>query len=84
MIKSLLEPKYYIIEPTNVCNYKCSICSNRLYSKEEQGYMDWALFVRLLSQINDCAQVIQLNLVRDVVNITWYDDNGIPLSEQGK
>ena len=46
--------------------------------------MDWALFVHLLSQIKDCAQVIQLNLVRDVVNITWYDDNGIPLSEQGK
>lgn len=62
MIKPLSLPKYYIIEPTNVCNYKCSICPNRLYSKEEQGYMDWALFVRLLSQIKDCAQVIQLYL----------------------
>jgi len=60
MIKPLSFPEYYIIEPTNVCNYKRSICPNRLYSKEEQGYTDWALFVRLLSQIKDCAQVIQL------------------------
>lgn len=53
-------PNIYIIEPTNNCNYSCSICPNRLYSKSEKGFMSLELFSKIISQIAEYADLIQL------------------------
>ena len=53
-------PEYYIIEPTNFCNYRCLICPNRYFSLEEQGYMTEAIFDKILDEIAECAKVVQL------------------------
>lgn len=53
-------PPYYIIEPTNYCNYACRICPNRFYKDSEKGFMDFGLFSKILEQIKDVAEVIQL------------------------
>lgn len=53
-------PIYYIIEPTNHCNFACKICPNRFYSHDEKGYMSISLFEKIISQIGDIAEVIQL------------------------
>lgn len=60
--KSLIRnyPIYFIIEPTNYCNYKCSICPNQYYANEEKGYMSIDLFDKILEQIKNVAEVIQL------------------------
>lgn len=53
-------PSFYIIEPTNYCNYSCPICPNRLYQDNEKGYMSYELFEKIVLQIKDFADVIQL------------------------
>lgn len=53
-------PSFYIIEPTNYCNYSCPICPNRLYQDSERGYMSMDLFQKIVNQIKDVAEVIQL------------------------
>jgi len=53
-------PQYYIIEPTNICNFRCPICPNSFFTEEEKGLMDWQLFESILLQIKDVATVIQL------------------------
>lgn len=58
--KEKLMPIYYIIEPTNFCNYACTICPNKFYRPEEKGFMEWNLFKKIVLQIKDYAQVIQL------------------------
>lgn len=58
--KNKIMPLFYVIEPTNCCNYACPICPNRNYRASEKGYMNMALFKRILEQIKDFADVIQL------------------------
>lgn len=53
-------PPYYIIEPTNFCNFSCPICPNREYAREAKGYMSWELFVKIIEEIREYAEVIQL------------------------
>jgi organic radical activating enzyme len=53
-------PPFYIIEPTNKCNFKCSICPNRYYSDNEKGIMSWELFTKIINEIKHVAVVIQL------------------------
>ena len=54
-------PPYYIIEPTNICNFRCPICPNSIsYPPKVQGMMPMSLLDRILFQISDSAQVIQL------------------------
>lgn len=53
-------PSFYIIEPTNYCNYSCPICPNRFYTSSEKGYMSYELFEKIVLQIKDFADVIQL------------------------
>ena len=53
-------PAFYIIEPTNHCNYACPICPNRLYQSSEKGYMQFSLFEKIIEEIKDFADVIQL------------------------
>lgn len=53
-------PPYYIIEPTNFCNFSCPICPNRKYAREDKGYMSWELFIKIIEDIREYANVIQL------------------------
>lgn len=53
-------PPFYIIEPTNHCNYKCSMCPNHLYKKSELGVMDFSLFKKIIDEISSHAIYIQL------------------------
>lgn len=54
-------PKYYIIETTNKCNYSCNICPNSIRTAEDPiGCMSIELYERILNQIRDYAEVVQL------------------------
>lgn len=54
-------PCYYIIEPTNICNYRCAICPNALRENQAAlGMMSLDLFHNILNQISESAKVIQL------------------------
>ena len=54
-------PKYYVIEPTNKCNFHCSICPNSIASQDEPvGCMSMKLYDSILNQISDSAEVVQL------------------------
>lgn len=52
-------PPYYIIEATNLCNFRCPICPNSIY-ESDKGIMDMNLFESILEQISASAKVIQL------------------------
>lgn len=62
--KGILEnnflPAFYIIEPTNRCNLRCTICPNKDYNEDEIGNMPWELFVKIIDEIKEVALVIQL------------------------
>lgn len=53
-------PKYYVIEPTNYCNYRCDICPNKLIDSKQKGYMTMSTFKNIVLQISNVAEVIQL------------------------
>lgn len=59
IVKGLM-PIIYIIEPTNFCNYSCPICPNNKYKPSEKGYMKYDLFEKIIFQIKDYADLIQL------------------------
>ena len=60
MSEAISLPIYYIIEPTNMCNYQCTICPNRFFSPHEKGYMELGVFTNIITQIKENARVIQL------------------------
>lgn len=73
MLKQKL-PKYYIIEPTNICNFMCPICPNSQYSSDEKGKMSFSLFQKIIDQIYDVAEVIQLYWMGEpLLNDSIYD-----------
>lgn len=53
-------PPFYIIEPTNYCNYKCIMCPNRLYKSENLGFMSFKIFKKIIDEISKSAIFIQL------------------------
>lgn len=60
IVANNIMPAYYIIEPTNFCNYKCIMCPNKDYLRDQQGYMNMALFRKIIDEIKDYAVFIQL------------------------
>lgn len=67
-------PKYYIVEPTNFCNFTCPICPNNQYTRENQGNMEMDLFVTIIEQIKKVAEVIQLYWMGEpLLNPSIYD-----------
>lgn len=68
-------PYYYIIEPTNICNFRCSICPNSLLEYQAaSGMMSLGLFKCILNQISENAKVIQLYWMGEPLlneNIFW-------------
>ena len=53
-------PSLYIIEPTNYCNLSCPICPNSKYLNSEKGFMNIDLYKRIIHQISEYADLIQL------------------------
>lgn len=53
-------PAFYVIEPTNMCNYSCPMCPNKFYKKNEKGFLSRELFIKIIEQICEYADVIQL------------------------
>lgn len=86
-------PRYYIIEPTNLCNFKCPICPNVLYSPGNLGSMSMRLFTSIIEQITGTAEVIQLywmgepllcNDIYEMINICKVSTNAkVILSTNG-
>jgi len=60
IINKNIMPAYYIIEPTNFCNYKCIMCPNKKYQNNQKGYMDMYLFRKIIDDIKGYAFYIQL------------------------
>lgn len=59
IIKNIM-PAYYIIEPTNYCNYKCIMCPNKNYQKTQKGHMNIGLFKKIVDEVKKYAFFIQL------------------------
>lgn len=53
-------PPFYIMEPTNFCNYECVMCPNRFYKNKDLGIMSLSLFKRIIDEISKYAVYIQL------------------------
>lgn len=53
-------PAYVIIEPTNICNINCSICPRNEMTRE-QGFMDFALFKKIIDEIQGKTDFIVLH-----------------------
>jgi Radical SAM superfamily. len=53
-------PAYYIIEPTNVCNYQCVMCPNKDYQENQKGHMNMDLFKKIIDEIKNYAIFVQL------------------------
>lgn len=61
MTSNVSLPPYYVIEPTDYCNFRCSICPHsQTWDNKQHGLMDLSLFRNIISQIADYAKVIQL------------------------
>ncbi|MFH1742888.1 MAG: SPASM domain-containing protein [bacterium] len=52
------------IEPTSACNLSCYVCT-RGKSQKAVGYMDWALYTKLIDEIGDHEPLYMLNLHKD-------------------
>jgi radical SAM protein with 4Fe4S-binding SPASM domain len=48
-------PRILRIEPTNFCNLKCTICPAPGYPMERKGFMDMALYGRILDELGKIA-----------------------------
>lgn len=48
------------IELTSLCNYRCIICPNKDMDKEDHGYMDFALYKKIISEAADFAFEVNL------------------------
>ena len=53
-------PAIYFIEPTNACNLSCIMCPNSRLSNNE-CFMDFNLFKKIIDEIKYVAKVIRLN-----------------------
>lgn len=51
------ELKALIIEPTNVCNLKCTICQVNRGMKREKGYLDLSLFKEIMDDNKELKRI---------------------------
>ena len=56
----LVLPKYYILEPSRKCNFRCFMCPYKDYSQEEKGVMALDNFHKIINEISPTAEIIQL------------------------
>jgi len=48
------------IEPTSVCNLRCVMCPNKELTKDQKGFMDFALFRKIVDEVKDFAFDVHL------------------------
>ena len=48
------------VELTSLCNYRCIMCPNKDMSKEAHGYMDFALYKKIIDEASDFAFDVNL------------------------
>ena len=48
------------VEPTSVCNLRCVMCPNKDLSKDQKGFMDFALFRKIVDEVKDFAFDVHL------------------------
>jgi len=48
------------IEPTSVCNLRCVMCPNKDLPKAQKGFMDFALFRKIVDEVKDFAFDVHL------------------------
>ena len=53
-------PLRLYIEPTSVCNLKCTMCLNRFLPREQKGSMDLSLFKEIIDQASSFTYEIYL------------------------
>ena len=41
------------VEPTSVCNLRCVMCPNKDLPREQKGFMDFALFQKIIDEAKD-------------------------------
>jgi radical SAM protein with 4Fe4S-binding SPASM domain len=58
--RTSISPSIFVIEPTNVCNFKCIMCpSDRISHK---GFMELSVFERIVAKIRPSAKTVLLYL----------------------
>jgi radical SAM protein with 4Fe4S-binding SPASM domain len=48
------------VEPTSVCNLRCVMCPNKELKREEKGFMDFALFEKIIREASQFALDLHL------------------------
>ena len=48
------------IEPTSVCNLRCVMCPNKELTKDQKGFMDFALFRKIVDEVSGFAFDVHL------------------------
>jgi len=48
------------VEPTSNCNLKCIMCPNKDLPKEKKGFMDWALYQKIIDEVSQFTFDIHL------------------------
>lgn len=65
---SLVLPRVFMIEPTNICNGFCPLCPiGAKIDKRKKGYFQYNNFIRLIDEIKDCAQQIIMNFAGEPI-----------------
>jgi radical SAM protein with 4Fe4S-binding SPASM domain len=84
---SLVYPRVFMIEPTNICNGTCPLCPvGARIDKRRKGHLDYDKFVQLIDEIRDIARMVIMNfagepiLNRRIGDLAAYAESyGIPV-----
>ena len=82
---SLVYPRVFMIEPTNICNGMCPLCPvGAKIDKRKKGYFQYDNFVRLIDEIKDVAHQVIMNFAGEpILNpqigklVAYAESNGI-------
>jgi radical SAM protein with 4Fe4S-binding SPASM domain len=83
---SLIYPRIFMIEPTNICNGLCPLCPiGARIDKRRKGHFQYDNFIRLIDEIKDFAKLIVMNFAGEpILNphigklAAYAESNGIP------
>ena len=56
-------PVYYGIEVTRQCNFRCIMCPNQQFAKNQKGHMDIDLFNKIIHKIAPYAEIVKLHWI---------------------
>lgn len=70
--KSMGFPTFFVVELTNSCNLNCIMCP-RNRQKRKVGFMSFELFKKILSQIKNKAELIDLDFYGEILLHPEYE-----------